>query len=355
MTTIESQILGEYKTKEALLSEFKDRLEKLLTELLKENKIVVHQVPARVKTFESLSKKLDKKKGKYNSFSDLTDIVGLRIIVYLENEVDIVADMIRKEFVIDEVNSVDKRKLASDSFGYKSLHYVVNLSEQRIALTENKKFKDIKAEIQIRSILQHAWAEIEHDIGYKGEHEIPEQHKRTFSRIAALLETADLEFVRLKGELSAYEKDVNTRINRTPESVPIDKASVISYIRTSDIVQKIDQEIVSMVQAKVDKENILYEPLLNKFSYFNLTSIKELDDILKSNSDGVLKFAKIWLKDSSYEFLSEGISLFYLLYYLSGKTESEEKILEYMNYGGAEIAGGVKTARRIIDTYKQTQ
>jgi putative GTP pyrophosphokinase len=355
MTTTESLILREYKSKVALLSEFKDRLEKLLTDLLKEHRIIVHQIPARVKTYESLSKKLDKKKGKYNSFKELTDIVGLRIIVYLENEVDIVADMIRKEFVIDEANSVDKRKLATDTFGYKSLHYVLNLSEQRIALTENKKFKDIKAEIQIRSILQHSWAEIEHDIGYKGEYEIPEQHKRTFSRIAALLETADLEFVRLKEELNTYEKEVDARITNTPESVPIDKASVISYIRTSEVVRKIDEEIVKAAQGKVDRENILYEPVLSKTSYFNITSIKELDDVLKSNSEGISKFAKHWFKESSHEYLSEGISLFYLLHYLSAKTENEEKILEYMHSGGTEIGGGTWTARRILDAYKHTQ
>jgi len=354
MTTIESTIISDYNSRRVLLNEFKDKVETILNELLKENKIVVHQVPARVKTIESLTKKLDTKKGKYTSFSDLTDIVGVRIIVYLENEVDIVAEMVRREFIIDEKNSVDKRKLSSDSFGYKSLHYVVGLNKQRIALTENKKFKDLKAEIQIRSILQHAWAEIEHDIGYKGEYEIPENQKRSFSRIAALLETADLEFVRLKEELNLYEKEVGRQIILAPDSVPIDKASLTSFIESSETVKNLDGDITRMINAKI-KGNNLSHLILNKLPYLKLGSIKELDELLTQNKEGVLKFATFYLKDSHYKTLNQGISIFYLLYYLAAKSESTKEVLAYMSYGGLSIIGGTKTAKFIIDTYKQTK
>lgn len=351
MTTIESTILNDYKSKAVLLNEFKDKVETILNELLKENEIIVHQVPARVKTLVSLARKLDTKKGKYNSFADLTDIVGLRVIVYLENEVDIVAEMVRSEFIIDEKNSVDKRKLSSNSFGYRSLHYVVSLNKQRIALTENKKFKDLKAEIQIRSILQHAWAEIEHDIGYKGEYEIPEKQKRSFSRIAALLETADLEFVKLKEELNLYEKEVGRQIILAPDSVPIDKASLTSYINTSETVKMMDSDITKIIKAKI-KGNNLTHLFLIKLPYFKLSSIKELDELLIQNKEGVLKFATLYLKDSNYKTFNRGISLFYLLYYLSAKTESVKEVLEYMSFGGMIIVGGMNAAKLIIERYK---
>jgi len=77
------------------------------------------------------------------------------------------------------------------------LHYVASLISEREKLTEYKRFAGIKVEIQIRSTLQHAWAEIEHDIGYKGENSVPDSLKRNFSRVAALLEVADIELMQL--------------------------------------------------------------------------------------------------------------------------------------------------------------
>ena len=65
---------------------------------------------------------------------------------------------------------------------------------ERMVLRENKAFEGLKCEIQIRSVLQHAWAEIEHDLGYKSELTIPKEVRRSFSRLAGLLELGDKEF-----------------------------------------------------------------------------------------------------------------------------------------------------------------
>jgi putative GTP pyrophosphokinase len=79
-----------------------------------------------------------------------------------------VAELIEREFVIDRDNTVDKRKqLDPDRFGYLSLHHIVQLGPTRSQLVEYSSFGGIKAEIQTRSILQHSWAEVEHDLGYK--------------------------------------------------------------------------------------------------------------------------------------------------------------------------------------------
>lgn len=83
----------------------------------------------------------------------------MRIIIYFLSDIDKVAKLIEDEFHIDEANNVDKRKqVEADQFGYMSLHYIVSLLEERLKLGENKKFAGLKAEIQIRTILQHTWA-----------------------------------------------------------------------------------------------------------------------------------------------------------------------------------------------------
>jgi putative GTP pyrophosphokinase len=102
--------------------------------------------------------------------------------------------MVECEFVIDWENSVDKGELLSpDRFGYLSVHYVASLSPSRLALPEYKQYGSIKAEIQVRSILQHAWAEIERGLGYRNQ-TMPGRVRRRFSMVAGLLEMADKEF-----------------------------------------------------------------------------------------------------------------------------------------------------------------
>lgn len=83
-----------------------------------------------------------------------------------------------------------------DRFGYCSVHYVVEMSQKRLNLYEHQAYEGLKCEIQIRSVLQHAWAEIEHDLGYKSEIAIPKRIRRNFSRLAGLLEIADKEISR---------------------------------------------------------------------------------------------------------------------------------------------------------------
>ncbi|MFL6282676.1 MAG: GTP pyrophosphokinase family protein [Pyrinomonadaceae bacterium] len=136
-----------------------------------------------LKKRDSLMKKIQAKS--YTQLSDITDICGIRIITYYDEEVDAVARIIENEFEIDPENSVDKRKKAPDTFGYLSSHYIVRLRPVRLQLPEYGRFSQCQAEIQIRSIIQHAWAEIEHDLGYKSQNAVPPPVRRQFFRLAA--------------------------------------------------------------------------------------------------------------------------------------------------------------------------
>lgn len=76
--------------------------------------------------------------------------------------------MITGSFNIDEKNSLDKKiLLASDQIGYRSVHFVCDLGAQRSGLPEFKDLGGLKFEIQVRTLLQHAWAELAHDRNYK--------------------------------------------------------------------------------------------------------------------------------------------------------------------------------------------
>lgn len=292
-----NEILTDFDSKKELLSGFANTTHQLLKYLLSNINLNPHQITFRVKERDSLEKKIKKKDYKYNSLSEITDLVGFRIIAYFEDDIDKIAELIEKEFNIDKENSIDKRKLETDKFGYRSLHFVLSLKNDRLKLTEYKNYKDLKAEVQIRSILQHSWAEIEHDLGYKGEIEIPETAKRTFYRVAALLEQADIEFVKLKMQISNYEKEVENQINNSPETVSIDKASLLSFIKTNKTLNDLEAKVTEKLIYKRDEVNdfiITYS--LPRLEDLQISSIKQLEDSIKKNNDKIYLFIENFIK-----------------------------------------------------------
>ena len=114
-----------------------------------------------------------------------------------------------------------------ERFGYQSVHYIVSLTENRTTLTEYRRYKDLVAEIQVRTVLQHAWAEIEHDIQYKSIETIPAPYRRRFLALAGLFELADRELDSLQTEDEALQKSAQQSVQQgeldevaiTPESL----------------------------------------------------------------------------------------------------------------------------------------
>ena len=243
-----SDIMMEYDEKGDLYDELSENVERLVSEILVENNIEVHSVRSRTKSPESLEAKISQPDAHYAELCDITDLCGLRIITFFSDDVDKVAKIIEQEFEIDRANSVDKgSQLDPDQFGYLSTHYISKLSKSRLRLTEYRRFGSCKFEIQIRSILQHAWAEIEHDLGYKSGIAIPKEIRRRFSRIAGLLELADTEFESIRIALRDYAAEVQKRISESPEAVSINKDSLAAFINSSESVNRIDMRIVNNI------------------------------------------------------------------------------------------------------------
>ena len=117
------KILQEYNSKRKIYKNFTKKLKELIIDLVND-KANIHIINSRVKERASLNAKLDKPESNYNSLAEITDISGIRIITYFENDVDIISDIIENEFKIDWDNSVDRRKIIEpDRFGYLSIHY----------------------------------------------------------------------------------------------------------------------------------------------------------------------------------------------------------------------------------------
>ena len=180
---------------------FADAVRDILNHALKAKGITVNPIDARVKKPESFGAKAatpsdcNQGKPKYLiPLEDIKDLAGVRIITSLPSVVKLVGDCIREEFVIDEYTDLSQALLEEERFGYQSQHYLVKLGSTRTALPEYKQHLNLIAEVQVRTILQHAWAEIEHDIQYKSSSTTPDTVRRRFMALAGLLEIADREF-----------------------------------------------------------------------------------------------------------------------------------------------------------------
>ena len=349
---MKEKILSDFLAKKKIFESFCGRTVNLLSDLLNQDGIIIHHIGGRTKEHESLNKKFDKKHGKYSSLDDITDLVGIRIISYLESDVDVIAKLISKEFIVDPKNSIDKRELNIDQFGYKSLHLVVTLNNSRAQLTEYKDYKSLKCEIQIRSILQHAWAEIEHDLGYKGKSAIPDQYKRNFNRLAALLETADIEFDRLKRELSQYESTVGEMIKTAPQNVKIDQASLNQFNLENEILIKVRDVMANITGWSYDYSKNTLDGIIERFEFFEMKTIKDIEEALKENEKIFIAYVEEFTKRLQYKDITITIALYYFQHFLAGKTENIEKVKLYKQYKGGNIGG---IAEKYIEDYQKAK
>jgi tetratricopeptide (TPR) repeat protein len=139
------------------------------------------------------------------------------VITSTQEESDRVCRFIRENFIIDEANSEDvKSRLRTGEFGYLSVHYIVQVrSNKLLGVKLSRKIGERKAEIQVRTFLQHAWSVMAHDSFYKCEFTVPGFLERDMARVAALLEEADGEFARVLGNLARYE--VHYGVHMSPE------------------------------------------------------------------------------------------------------------------------------------------
>lgn len=184
---------GDYKIKA-------ETLEKFIKDILQGAQIEIHKVEARAKDPTSVHLKLLRKRYRRPQ-SQLTDKVGVRIITYYSDDVDRIVNLLRPHIEIDQRKSVDKRMmLGLRGFGYSSVHIIARLKGHEAKKSLYACLDGFWFEVQVRSILEHAWAEVEHEIVFKSGIEHPDSVVRRFAAIAGTLEVLGTEFASLRRE-----------------------------------------------------------------------------------------------------------------------------------------------------------
>jgi len=288
-----------------------NKLKTLLSDLLLNSSIKYHIIEGRPKTIESYSEKLSRGGKNYqNPLHEITDLCGLRIIVYYEDDVDKICALIDKEFNVDESKSIDKRaSLNVDQLGYLSVHKIVSLSDERAKLSEWSNYKEHISEIQVRSVLQHAWSVISHSLLYKRESDVPYQIRRKLLRLSGLLELADEEFSEIRFNQTILEGKISENILKKDLNISIDLISVNEFISSFDAATEIIEIAYSICFDKIDDEIVNYkdeEGYKDEKGYSDLVAACEMSNI-KNIED--LKNILISVKEKSNIFFREFLRL----------------------------------------------
>jgi ppGpp synthetase/RelA/SpoT-type nucleotidyltranferase len=343
--------IEEYKRIRPLYEEFGERLKSLLKDFMDQGKIKYQIIEARAKSPESFKEKLNRA-GKFykNPLQELLDLAGLRIIVYYVDDIDKVSQILGKEFKIDDLNSIDKRQaLEPDQLGYLSVHKVISLNEARKNLPEWKIFKDFKAEIQIRTILQHAWAAISHTLQYKREEDIPKSLRRKLFRLSGLLELADEDFVDLRVKQASLEQEITEKLEANDFNIPLNLLTLGEYIAKSILVREI-VKIAGKCGFRVEDDNEPDLDLLSACSLLGLRNIEELDKKIKEIRPFAEMFFKEFFKEHFDKHLESviGDAPHIMAVILIGaylRSENPEDIRKRIKWNGKYVADVLKAGR----------
>jgi putative GTP pyrophosphokinase len=176
-----------------------------LNKQLREAEIEFSAVTHRVKTEESVRKKIEIKSYS-NPLEEVTDLAGVRIVYLYSDDFERIREIISREFEI--IKTDDKRsKQGVDKFGYVDVQFIVQLGEKSSGARYDD-LKSLKCEIQVRTVLQDAWAIINHHLMYKREQDVPAILRRKVNSLAGLLETADYQFDYIRLEREQYIGEV---------------------------------------------------------------------------------------------------------------------------------------------------
>lgn len=208
------------------MSQAKDVCLSIIASILADEGIEVHSIKGRIKNREEAISKfqrkyretLEKKEQPYEIKDYISDLIGIRIVILYETEIEKVGELLKREFSV--IGVTDKTQVienGNNTFGYKGLHLDLSFSDLRCQMREYRQFSDLKFEVQIRTIIQDAWSVLDHKIKYKKT--IPKYLERRINSLAALFEIADREFISIhqatkrEQEQARDQPDIHANLN----------------------------------------------------------------------------------------------------------------------------------------------
>jgi len=224
----------------------------ILRKRLEEADIPVSAVTSRVKSLNSVAEKVFRKS--YTSIEHITDLAGVRVVHLYASDLPRIESIIDREFdVVERVDKLAPRK--PSEFGYLATHYIVRLLK-RSSGARFEDLKDLCCEIQVRTILQDAWAIIDHHLVYKTEEQVPATLRRKLNSLAGLFETADDQFDRVREERLRYIKGLEDSTEKSAhllnQGINLDSATALLRKKFPDKPLSLTENHLAIVLRDID-------------------------------------------------------------------------------------------------------
>jgi ppGpp synthetase/RelA/SpoT-type nucleotidyltranferase len=264
-------------------------LQQALKAFLEEKDIPYLEVLARVKDGDSAYEKITRKD--YNNpFEQIEDWCGLRIICYYPSDIDRICDMLTDEFAIMTQEDTAQR-LASNEFGYRSTHLILQVKPTWAVTPNYRGLQNFKAEVQVRTILMHAWAEIEHKLSYKSTEQAPSQFRRKLSRLSAKFEEADEQFEELRKGIYEYRENIRETVTNANEfkDQNLNLDTMIAFLNIAFPGKTYFTKDVSDLVQEMNSFNISLKDIASNWDAYKAA----LEKLSQSNKDIVAKYSPV--------------------------------------------------------------
>lgn len=263
----------------------------LLESILRKNSVEYLGVTSRTKSLDGALEKI-RRKQYARPKEQLTDLSGIRIVTFLETQAMQIAEIVKELFEVDHANSHDRSAdLGEDKIGYRSTHFVCTLGKTREALPEYEGVGSLKFEIQIRTVLQHAWAELAHDRSFKFGQSLPTKIQRKLNLYSGLLEIVDGSFDEIAREIHEYKKGLEGQTISQISAVELNSISLERF--TSEVAKELHVRIEENADSK----------LLDEAKEYGLKNIGDVEAL--ATQDFKKQFKKHVKKTTTYGLLRD--------------------------------------------------
>ncbi|MBF0164888.1 MAG: hypothetical protein HQM01_10375 [Magnetococcales bacterium] len=375
-TVMIDKILIQYDQQKKNYQDFLERTLTLIKEFIVPDGPKIHSIVGRIKEKESLVEKLNHPRVPYATLSDVPDIAGIRIITYFEEEVQLISEIIRREFnVFASPEHPKAQTVDPNRFGYTSTNLQVGLLDNRLELIEYRRFRGFLVELQIRSVLQHAWLEINKHLGFQTREHCPPARQREYARVTALFELADLELNQIKPH--AWQPPKQSRANdsgaesetlpllpevpfeppptlegETPEppihpsgagkpgllerAVPntrISEAEMERFVLDNRLLNAYDRKIADHYDTRLIFKSPSIAVLTEACQLVDIPSIAVAGEMIRHHEKFIRPVARVLFGDpanSKYEHISRGVTLLAVCATLAAKTGQTNAVFGFI-------------------------
>jgi ppGpp synthetase/RelA/SpoT-type nucleotidyltranferase len=346
-----------YMEKYSLYEEFAGRISNLLQNLVEGENIEVYSVFGRAKTPEEFLRTAGTPPtGEQSVLAGIADLCTVKILVSFPDDVAKVEDIVQKEFLADMSRSIPLATLDSpERYGYPAVSYVLSLNRERAALREWAKYRDLPFTLEIRTVLQEAWAANAPKVSLPTDTATKKKMQRKLLRLSALLEEADEGFLSLLE--AARESAMPVTVPSSPEPAPFrrkvfDRAALKQYFdERGDVLRRwSDAAVETGFPPFVSSQEYLETSLSYLWDILRaaeMDSMEDLDEFLRSleeegrGEEQISNIFKAFEKEASAWKVDGYSALFLLVLNLKWEILQQKDLVELNIKKGSDRIKGV--------------